>query len=39
MVALTQWNQMALYANCHPPSWSASPLELQAIRAYLVGLG
>lgn len=39
IVALTQWNQMALHASCHESSWNASPSDLQAIRAYIIGLG
>jgi len=34
-IALTQWNNMALYCHCHEANWSASPEEIQRIRVYL----
>jgi hypothetical protein len=35
LIALTRWNNMALYAECHATSWSASPDELERLREYL----
>jgi hypothetical protein len=34
-IALTQWNNMALYCHCHESNWSASPAEILGIRVYL----
>ena len=35
VVALTQWNQLALYTHCHDGQWDATPRELDAIRRHL----
>jgi hypothetical protein len=35
LMALTRWNNMALYCNCHESPWSASPADMQRIRDYL----
>ena len=34
-IALSRWNNMALYASCHEGSWSASPSEIAKIRDFL----
>jgi len=35
LIALTRWNNIALYASCHDAKWSARPAEVQQIRDYL----
>ena len=37
LIALTRWNNIALYASCHDAKWSARPAEVQQIRDYLAG--
>ena len=34
-VALTRWNHIGLYADCHEQSWDASDEEVQALRAFV----
>ena len=34
-IALTRWNNIALYANCHEESWDASEEEVVALRAFV----
>lgn len=35
ITALTVWNNLRLYVNCHDVSWDASSTELDAIRCHL----
>lgn len=34
-IALTRWNHIALYADCHGTSWDASDEEMEALRAFV----
>jgi hypothetical protein len=35
VTALTKWNCMALYTDCHPGSWDASAAEIEKIREFV----
>jgi hypothetical protein len=35
VIALTRWNNMALYCECHDSNWTATQEEIQTLRAYL----
>jgi hypothetical protein len=35
-VALTQWNNLALHADCHAGTWDASESEMKRISDYLM---
>jgi hypothetical protein len=35
LIALTRWNNMALYCHCNESNWTATQEEIQMLRAFL----